>query len=332
MSTATATRIETRARVGTETVSLTDHIWLLDLKRDYGEVRGLEMFIERSSELDLARLRSGDPRATSYRDKDGRLLSHTALDALADRLEEKLRSLKPGWLTRTGRPAWETASAEPGRLIHRDGRGTGRDTVPKRPSAAAELARELKERKRSLGSSWTITDTTIELSNPDYRDEVVLSPEARAAIEDAVYHSRIGALETGGPLGGSWSSRRRMNVTLARGAGGARRGYKWIKLGGELHKFEDEIEDTPGVDFVGSWHSHPSGRAQPSENDMITWAKTLDGVERRHGTSTFIGMIAAPSRDWQSGIGRMAIPTLHAWLVRRVSPSLVTCERADVSP
>jgi hypothetical protein len=204
--------------------------------------------------------------------------------------------------------------------------------APRQVDGGEELARELKERKRSLGSSWTITNTTIELSNPDYRDEVVLSSEARAAIEDAVYRSRISTLETGGPLGGHRSNRHRVSVTSARGAGSARRGFDWIKLGGELHRFEQDVEDTPGVDLVGCWHSHPSGRAKPSEADMIAWARMLDGVERRHGTSTYIGMIAEPSPNWRSGMGRMAIPTLHAWLVRRVSPSLVTCERADVSP
>lgn len=64
--------------------------------------------------------------------------------------------------------------------------------------------------------------------------------------------------------------------------------------------------------------------------DLVTWAKTLDGVERRHGTTVWIGMVVTPSRDWQSGIGRMAMSDMHASLMRRVSPSLVTCERADV--
>jgi Prokaryotic homologs of the JAB domain len=199
--------------------------------------------------------------------------------------------------------------------------------------AAEELARELAWRKRELRPSpRRISDTTVELRSPDYRDEVVLSPEARATIEDSVYHSRISTLETGGPLGGRRSSRCRISVTSARGAGSARRGYNWIDLGGVLHKFEDDVEDTPGVDLIGCWHSHPRGRTQPSEGDMITWAKMLDGVERRHGTSTLVGVIAEPSPDWRSGIGRMAVTTLHAWLVRRVSPSLVTCERADVLP
>jgi hypothetical protein len=202
-------------------------------------------------------------------------------------------------------------------------------TTRRRVGAAEALAKELKERKRALGNTWTINDTMIEVSNPEYREEVVLSAEARAAIEAAVYHSRISTLETGGPLGGRYANRR-LRVSEARGAGSSKRGFNWIEVGGELQQFEADVEDTLGIDLVGDWHSHPRGRTQPSETDLVTWAKRLDGVERRHGTTTYVGMIAVPSPHWRDGSGRLAIPTLRAWLLRRVSPSLVTCERADI--
>ena len=260
--------------------SITDDVILHDLKRDYGEVRGLELFIEQSSELELERIRGGSPLARGYRDKAGRRLSRAELLQLGDRLEGRLRSLQPGWLTRAPSPSTRTQTT-PTAPSPTDGRWW----LQKRPSPAY---RPVRGELRSAASGITVRLSKRALD--------VIHAEAQRCAEVGV--------ETGGLLVGhaAWGWDRDFDVTEARVAvvGGSREA-SGVKLHPGSFKSVDLIvmRDSGGLRGMrvnGCWHSHPRADG-PSPEDVTAFARTHAQAIRRGYLSRMVHLIVYPDRD-----------------------------------
>jgi integrative and conjugative element protein (TIGR02256 family) len=63
-----------------------------------------------------------------------------------------------------------------------------------------------------------------------------------------------------------------------------------------------------GSDWIGEWHTHPTGGPQPSQRDLRTYARILTSTP---ALEVFLALILTPARD----VGWSA-PRTSQWLIR----------------
>lgn len=138
---------------------------------------------------------------------------------------------------------------------------------------------------------------------------VRLQRSALHAISSAS-HAADDGLETGGILLGHQHSNGDLTVTLAGDPGPAaiRTARAFRRDPAHAQALADRAWDTDGSIWVGDWHTHPTGPAEPSAVDLRAYLSVLS--DPTVGMDRFLALIVLPS---QTG------PLLYPWLI---TPSL----------
>ena len=121
---------------------------------------------------------------------------------------------------------------------------------------------------------------------------VTLSESALLAINTEASASADG-LETGGILLGH-DLAVRMHVTVAGGPGpeATRRKTRFLRDLKYARSLADEAYDRDGSVWIGEWHTHPSGPAEPSPFDLSTYSNHL--ADDALGFQRFLSLIVLP--------------------------------------
>jgi integrative and conjugative element protein (TIGR02256 family) len=155
--------------------------------------------------------------------------------------------------------------------------------------------------------------------------EVLLRKAARELmLSAAMWQSGVDGLETGGWLiGGGLDAEVVVTHATRPGPTAVRSSSSFVDDLCRMSRFNlQRLWGDPLSSRVGSWHTHPSGSAEPSEGDISSWRAGLEVVNRESWQPYYIGMIAAPSSDrrWQ----------LHTWTTRFSDGGEIIFERAEL--
>ena len=123
---------------------------------------------------------------------------------------------------------------------------------------------------------------------------VTLSECALLAINTEARASADG-LETGGILLGH-DLGVRMHVSVAGGPGpdATRAKTRFLRDLNYARSLADEAYDRDGSVWIGEWHTHPSGPAEPSPLDLTTYSNHL--ANEALGFQRFLSLIVLPCR------------------------------------
>jgi proteasome lid subunit RPN8/RPN11 len=303
MSTATATRIETRGTPAEqyEVRSLTDEIHRLDLVKAYGEVGGMDTWLMESIRLEEQRIRDGVRGNRMQTDPaEWRREVRMVEDYIARRygLEDELRS-------RRSRESVTRSTSTPAR--------------PVRP-APAEHDRWWERDQAEPEQQWWPDGEAI----PVYQvagESVSITHRAYQAIRDEC-ERWDGSVETGGGLVINASGSRPAIFTATVEASNRREASVSvdpfaIRTTARHVACEATARITPG-----HWHSHPGDGCEPSHQDFNVWGRLLE--ESR--SSEIVALIVTEHRDG----GWWRVPQLHGFRVRfGHKPSGVRCLRVE---
>lgn len=117
------------------------------------------------------------------------------------------------------------------------------------------------------------------MSNSVYRPAIWIIPEALALIGEEAIRSRDG-LETGGILLGTDDGQ----VIVIRHAGGPgpkarRESHRFLRDLAHAQQLADRAWKEDQSQWIGDWHTHPSGDLNPSNYDLEAYARHLRDPE-----------------------------------------------------
>jgi integrative and conjugative element protein (TIGR02256 family) len=143
------------------------------------------------------------------------------------------------------------------------------------------------------------------LSNSDQRPDIWILPEALALIGEEAIRSRDG-LETGGILLGTDDGQE----IVIRHAGGPgpkarRESHRFLRDLAHAQQLAELAWREDQSQWIGEWHTHPSGDLTPSNYDLEAYARHLHDPELNF--KRFLTIIV--------GLARMDEITAVAWIV-----------------
>lgn len=173
----------------------------------------------------------------------------------------------------------------------------------------------------SRGSS-----SSVELRDTPARHKVHLPDSVRSTIEREILDVRyeLGDVEAGGLLLAHQRPRlhpRDAYIVAATGAGSdGEHGRSIVRYRPERIKAElPEVLARQGLVEIGSWHSHPTTDATPSDGDLECWRSDLEENDLNLACICFI---ATPGeRGW-------TVPNLTAWVTWRTWDGRYLCDPA----
>ncbi len=123
-------------------------------------------------------------------------------------------------------------------------------------------------------------------------------------------------LETGGALFGKATARgvREITHSCSAGPNADRRPDYFLRDLVHTQREALRLYQLDGSEWIGEWHTHPSGELLPSPRDLQTYLAHLGDPELEF--SCFIALLVAPQRNWTTGM-LWVIEATHAqaWMV-----------------
>jgi integrative and conjugative element protein (TIGR02256 family) len=145
-------------------------------------------------------------------------------------------------------------------------------------------------------------------------------------LSRAFWQTGIDGLETGGWLIGANTDR---GVVVRRatspGPTAQRRRDSFVDDLYAMSRFElERLWGDPLSSRVGSWHTHPTGTARPSNGDLESWRAGLNVINHDDWQPCYVGVIVARDKDrrWRP----------HAWVARYDDAGETVVERARIRP